>query len=86
LQAITSTPTLADSMSSMLQLSADIGAMSNRILEMGDQILTMSDNIGLQADQILLTQTAMNTNVATTQTSILAAQEFAIGVITARNL
>jgi len=86
LKAITSTPTLADSMGSMLQLSADIGVMSNRILEMADQILAMSDNIGLQADQILLTQAAMNTNVATTQTSILAAQEFAIGLIAARNL
>ena len=86
LKAITSTPTLADSMGSMLQLSADIGVMSNRILEMADQILAMSDNIGLQADQILLTQAAMNANVATTQTSILAAQEFAIGLIAARNL
>jgi len=86
LQAITRDPTLYDSLKSMLQLSADIGVMANRILEMGDQILVMSDNIGLQADQILLTQAAMNVNVATTQAAILGAQDFAIGLIAAREL
>lgn len=86
LQAITGDPTLSDSMNSMLQLSGDIGIMANRILEMADQILVMSDNIGLQADQILLTQQAMNMNVATTQTAILAAQEMAVSLIAARGL
>lgn len=86
LQAIASDPTLSDSMASMLQLSGDIGVMANRILEMADQILVMSDNIGLQADQILLTQEAMNMNVATTQASILAAQKMAINLIAARGL
>ena len=86
LAAITSDPTLYDSMKSMLTLSADIGVMANRILEMGDQILVMSDNIGLQADQILATQAAMNVNVATTQAAILGAQDFAIGLIAARDL
>ena len=46
----------------------------------------MSDNIGMQADQIVLTQQAMNLNVATTQTAILGAQQMAIGIIAARNL
>ncbi|HEY9052070.1 MAG TPA: hypothetical protein VIQ03_11035 [Gammaproteobacteria bacterium] len=86
LQAITTSPTLYDSLKSMLALSADIGVMANRILEMGDVILAMADNIGLQADQIIATQVAMNVNIATTQTSILAAQEMAIGLIVLRNL
>ena len=86
LQAITSSSTLSASLKSMLQLSADIGVMSNRILEMGDEILVMSDNIGMQADLILATQAAMNGNVAGVQTSILGAQTFAVSLIVARNL
>lgn len=86
LQAITSSPTLYDSLKSMLRLSADIGVMANRILEMGDGILAMADNIGLQADQILATQVLQNLNVAATQASILAAQEMAISIIAARSL
>ncbi len=86
LQAITSAPTLSASLTSMLQLSADIGVMANRILEMGDVILAMADNIGLVADQIILTQELQGVNVATTQTSVLAAQEMAIGIIVARSL
>lgn len=86
LQAITYKPTLANAMQSMLQLSGDIGIMANRILEMADQILLMSDNIGMQADQILLTQAAMNMNVQTTQTALLAAQEMVINIIDMRNL
>jgi hypothetical protein len=84
LQAITSTPTLTTSLKSMLQLSADIGLMANRILEMADQILAMADNIGLEADQIILTQEAASANVATTQASILAAQQVAITLIAQR--
>jgi hypothetical protein len=84
LQAITSTPTLTTSLKSMLQLSADIGLMANRILEMADQILAMADNIGLEADQIVLTQEAASANVATTQASILAAQQVAITLIAQR--
>ena len=86
LEALTSDRNLTASLQSMLQLSADIGVMANRILEMADLILVMADNIGLQADQILLTQQAMNVNVATTQTAILAAQEMSIGLIAARSL
>lgn len=86
LQALTSSATLSDTLKSMLQLSGDIGTMSNRILEMADVILLMSDNIGMEADQIVLTQSAMNTNVATTQRSILGVQTFAINLIKARSL
>ena len=86
MEPMTSTATLTDAMGSMLQLSGDIGVMSNRILEMADQILVMSDNIGMQADQILSTQAMMNTNVAVTQTSILEAQEMVIRIIEKREL
>ena len=86
LQAFTSAPTLYGSMKSMLTLSADIGLMANRILEMADQILAMADNIGLQADQIVTTQVTMNVNIQTTQASILTAQEMAIGMIAFWNL
>ncbi len=68
--AFASDPTLCASLKSMLTLSADVGLMAERIREMGDQILLMSDNIGLQADQILVTQQAMNADVAATQTSV----------------
>jgi len=86
LQAITYKPSLYDSLKSMLQLSADIGVMANRILEMGDTILAMADNIGSQADQIIATQAAMNINIAATQTSILGVQTMAIDIIAAQNL
>ena len=86
LQAFTSSATLADAMHSMLMMSADIGILSNTILQMADNILVMSDNIGMQADQIVLTQQTMDLNVATTQTAILGAQQMAIGMIAARNL
>jgi len=84
LQAITSTTTLTASLKSMLQLSADIGLMANRILEMADQILAMADNIGVQADQINLTQQAASANVASTQAQILSVQEFAVTLIALR--
>jgi hypothetical protein len=86
LQFMTSTATLAPSMTSMLQMSADIGSMANRILEMADQILAMADNIGMQADQILATQAAMNGSVAGAQSSVLNAQTAVIGIIVARQL
>ena len=77
--------TLLDAMNSMLNLSADIGKMSNSILEMADQILLMADNIGMQADQILVTQELQSVNIVAAQTSILAAQQLAIGIIAASN-
>ncbi len=86
LDAMTSSTTLSASLKSMLQISADIGIMANRILEMGDLTLAMADNIGMTADQILATQQLQSVNVAATQGSILAAQELAIAIIVARNL
>jgi hypothetical protein len=77
--------TLIDAMKSMLALSADIGKISNSILEMADQILLMADNIGMQADQILLTQQVQSANIVAAQTSILAAQQLAVGIIAAGN-
>lgn len=86
LQAFTSKTTLKDSLTSMLQMSADIGAMSNRILEMGDLILKMADNIGMVGDQVIAAQVIQNANLATTQASILAAQQFAVTLIKNRAL
>ena len=86
LDSITSSTTLSASLKSMLQISADIGIMANRILEMGDLTLAMADNIGMTADQILATQQLQSVNVAATQGSILAAQEMAIAIIVARKL
>ncbi len=77
--------TLLDAMSSMLSLSADIGKTSNTILEMADQILLMADNIGMEADRILVTQELQSINILAVQTSILAAQQLAIGIIAASN-
>lgn len=84
LQGATSTSTLTASLTSMLQVSADIGVMANRILEMADQILAMADNIGLEADQILATQQTASLNVASTQARILAVQELAVTLIALR--
>ncbi len=81
LNAISATPTLNDSVGSILTLSADIGVMANRIGEEADQILAMADSIGLQADQIILVQQQQSLNVATTQSSLLASQELMIGLI-----
>ena len=81
LNAISATPTLYDSVQSILTLSGDIGVMVNRIGEEADQILAMSDSIGVQADQILLTQQQQSLNVAATQAALLSAQELMIGLI-----
>lgn len=63
------------SLAAMLVLSDDIGSMANRIGEMANRILIMSDNIGLMADRILITQQLQNTNVALTQSALLATQQ-----------
>jgi hypothetical protein len=84
-KVMTRETTLLDAMGSMLALSADIGKMSNSILEMADQILLMADNIGMEANQILLTQQLQSTNIVAAQTSILAAQQLALGIIAASN-
>ena len=62
-------------LSAMLQLSTDIGAMADRILEMSDRILVMADNIGTMAERILITQQIQNGNIALTQASILTTQQ-----------
>lgn len=84
-KVMTRETTLLDAMGSMLALSADIGKMSNSILEMADLILLMADNIGMEADQILLTQQLQSSNIVAAQTSILAAQQLALGIIAASN-
>ncbi|UFS61624.1 hypothetical protein LOH54_08100 [Sulfurimonas sp. HSL-3221] len=86
MESMTSDPTLYASLKSMLQLSADIGVMANRILEEADLILAMADNIGLQADQIVSTQQSMNMNIAVVQASILAAQQMTIALFAQRGL
>ena len=86
LNAISATPTLTDSVGSVLRLSDDIGVMAGRIGEQADLILAMADNIGVQSDQILLTQQQQSLNVAATQAALLQAQELMIGLIVAYGL
>jgi hypothetical protein len=62
-------------LNAILQLSQDIGAMADRILEMADRILIMADNIGLMADRIITTQVIQSQNLALTQSSILLTQQ-----------
>ncbi len=62
-------------LSAILQLSQDIGAMADRILEMSNRILIMADNIGLMADRIITTQMIQSQNLALTQSSILLTQQ-----------
>jgi hypothetical protein len=74
--------TLQSSMTTMLRLSDDIGAMSNRILEMADKILAMADNIGAMADRILATQVIQSANIKMIVDAMLQTQQNAI-VLTA---
>ncbi len=75
LSPVTFLATLQSSMTSMLQLSTDIGVMADRILEMADAILVMADNIGLMADRILATQVIQNTNIALVVDATLQTQQ-----------
>ncbi len=78
LNTITNTAELFEysaGLSAMLQLSQDIGAMADRILEMSNRILIMADNIGLMADRIIATQMIQSQNLALTQSSILLTQQ-----------
>lgn len=86
LSPFTRDATLSDSMVSVLQLTADIGVMADRILEMADLILAMADNIGLTADQIIATQQLQSTNYAATLASVEATQEIAISIIAVNSL
>jgi hypothetical protein len=76
--SISSTTNMFDyqtSLAAMLRLSNDIGAMSDRILEMANKILLMADNIGAMADRILVTQQLQSANLALTEASILTTQQ-----------
>jgi hypothetical protein len=61
-------------LSAMLRLSADIGKMADRILDMANRILVMADNIGAMADRILITQQLQNSNLALIQAAMLTTQ------------
>ncbi len=78
---LTQTPVLADATRSMLQLTRDIGLMSDRIMEMTDDIYVMADNIGLMSDNIVQTQNIQTTNVQLTESSLLTSQSIMINVI-----
>jgi hypothetical protein len=80
LQSMTSTPTLRDSMQSMLQLSGDIGLMADRIGDMADTILVMSDNIGMMGDSIVATQRFQSANLMAVQNSVLGVQQMVIAI------
>lgn len=82
----TSTATLKESLNSMLQLSADIGIMADRIGEMSDTILAMADNIGMVSDSFITTLQFQSANLFAVQNSILAAQQMAIAIIVSRGL
>lgn len=86
LEPSTETVTLKDSLKSMLQLSADIGIMADRIGEMGDTILLMADNIGMVSNSFITTQQFQSANLFATQNSVLAAQQMAIAIIVSRGL
>ncbi|HAK60493.1 MAG TPA: hypothetical protein DCO77_08945 [Nitrospiraceae bacterium] len=75
LAPVTFLTTLQSSMTTMLQLSTDIGVMADRILEMADAILVMADNIGSMADRILATQVIQNTNIALVVDATLQTQQ-----------
>jgi hypothetical protein len=86
LQSLVSDSTLELSMEGLLQMSADIGVMADRILEMADLILAMADNIGLTADQIIATQQLQSTNYTAALDSVEASQSIAIGIIAVNDL
>lgn len=81
LAPLTDTVILADATASMLRLSADIGLMAGRIMEMVDKIIAMADNIGLMADNIVATQELQQTNIELTESSLLTAQNVTITTI-----
>lgn len=81
LAPLTQTPVLSDATASMLQLTKDIGVMSDRIMEMTGKIYIMADNIGLMADNIVATQDIQTSNVLLTESSLLTSQSIMINVI-----
>jgi hypothetical protein len=81
LAPLTDTVILSDATDTMLQLTKDIGVMSDRIMKMTDKIYIMADNIGLMSDKIVTTQNIQMTNVALTKSSLLTSQSIMITVI-----
>jgi hypothetical protein len=81
LAPLTNTIILSDATAAMLKLTADIGIMAGRIMEMTDKIIVMADNIGLMADNIVTTQELQQTNIELTESSLLAAQTATITAI-----
>jgi len=81
LAPLTDTPIISDATAAMLRLTADIGIMAGRMLEMSDKIIVMADNIGLMADKIVATQELQQTNIELTKNSLLTAQTVTITVI-----
>lgn len=86
LSVVTLDSTLDASMDSILKLSADIGIMANRILEMADLILAMADNMGLTADQIMAAQTLQSTNYVSTLAMVESTQQISISIIALNSL
>jgi hypothetical protein len=72
---------LSDAINAMLQLTKDIGTMSDRIMQMTSKIFIMADNIGLMADRIVETQNIQMANVTLTENSIKTAQNLMITLI-----
>ena len=81
LAPLTDTVILSDATATMLQLTKDIGIMSDRIMKMTNNIYIMADNIGLMSDNIVTTQNIQMTNVALTKSSLLTSQSIMITVI-----
>ena len=81
LAPLTDTVILSDATASMLRLTADIGLMAGRIMEMVDKIIVMADNVGLMADNIVLTQQLQQDNIELTESSLLTAQTVTITAI-----
>ena len=82
----TSSSILGSATDSMLQLTMDIGIMSERIVEMIDRIVVMADNIGDMSTRIIETQNLQQTNLEFTQASLSSASSTTINVITANGL
>jgi len=81
LAPVTDTVVLGEATGAMLQLAADIGTMSDRIVEMNDKIIVMADNIGAMAGRIVETQDIQQANTALTQASLQSAQAVTVSVI-----
>ena len=81
LAPLAETPVLSDATATLLRLTADIGLMSDRIMEMADKIIVMADNIGLMADRIVETQQLQQANIELTESFLLMAQNVTITVI-----